>query len=77
MLAVDVHNHMLERSTEHDIFMVTLMWLHFAAIADMIRDSEKEKDPELYRAGAQLALLLYAKPIQQNMSVLASRSGFF
>jgi hypothetical protein len=59
--AVDVHNHMLERSGEHDICMVTLMWLHFVAIADMIRDSEKENDPELYQAGARLALLLYVK----------------
>lgn len=45
--AVDVHNHMLEGSAEHIMCKVTLMWLHFVAVADMIRDSEKENDPEL------------------------------
>ena len=59
--SVDVHAHMLERAAEHDICMVILMWLHFVAVADMIRDLERENDPELYRAGARLALLLYTK----------------
>jgi hypothetical protein len=46
--SINVHDHMLERATEHDICMVVLMWLYFVAVADMICDSERDNDPELY-----------------------------
>jgi hypothetical protein len=61
MSAVDVHDFMLERALEFDHCMVVLMWLHFVEVSNVIRDSEKENDPDLYRAGARLALLLYVK----------------
>lgn len=59
--AVDVHDFMLQRALEHDHCMVVLMWLHFVEISNLIRDSESENDPELYRAGATLSMLLFAK----------------
>lgn len=45
----------------HDHCMVILMWLHYVEVANMIRDSERENDPELFRTGATLAMLLFAK----------------
>jgi hypothetical protein len=69
---VEVHDHMLERALEHDHCMIVLMWLHVVAISDIIRDSERESDPELYHTGARLAMLIYAKtgaPKYLRMSV--------
>lgn len=59
--ATDVHDHMLARAKDDDHCMVVLMWLHMTAVADVLRDSERENDPELFRSGAKLALVLYAK----------------
>jgi hypothetical protein len=59
---VDVDDHMLKRAQEHDNCMIGLAWLNFVNINDMVRDSEQENDPELYRtAGCKLATLLFAK----------------
>jgi hypothetical protein len=59
--AVDVHDYMLKRVHAHDICMIILQWLHFAEVANIIRDSEVENDPELYRTGARFAMLLFVK----------------
>ena len=59
--AVNVHDFMLERALEHDHCMIILMWLHFVEVSNIIRDSEGINDPELYRSGATLAMLLFAK----------------
>lgn len=58
---VDVHNHMLSRALEHDHCMIVLLWLHHVAVTNIIRDSEHENDPDLYRIGCRLAALLYVK----------------
>jgi predicted membrane-bound mannosyltransferase len=52
---------MLVRALEHDHCMIVLAWLHFEAIGDIMRDSEHEKDPDIYQAASHLAMLLYAK----------------
>jgi hypothetical protein len=59
--AVDVHAFMLQRASEHDHCMVVLMWLHFVEVTNIIRDSESENNANLYRTGARLAMLLFAK----------------
>jgi hypothetical protein len=59
--AVDVHDWMLERAGKHDICHAILMWLHFVEITNMIQQSEGLNDPDLYRTGATLAMLLFAK----------------
>ena len=59
--SVGVHDWMLERAGQFDICHAILMWLHFVEITNMIQQSEGLNDPELYRTGATLALLLFAK----------------
>jgi hypothetical protein len=62
--AVEVDEYMLERALEHDLCMTVLMDLRFAEIGFMLRDSETEGgtgNPELFRVGAQLSLLLFAR----------------
>jgi hypothetical protein len=61
MSAADVHDFMLERALESDHCMVVLMWLHFVEVSNIIRNSEKENNPDLHRAGARLPLLLCVK----------------
>jgi hypothetical protein len=64
MSAVDVDDWMLERAQEHDLCMTVLMDLRFAEIGYMIRDSEREGkrgNLQLFRIGAKLSLLLFAR----------------
>lgn len=58
---IDVHDWMLRRAKQHDVCHSILMWLHFVEITNMIQMSEGMNNPELYRTGATLALLLFAK----------------
>jgi hypothetical protein len=62
--AVDVDDYMLERAQDHDLCMTVLMDLRFAEVGFMLRDSEKEGgagNPDLFRVGAQLSTLLFAR----------------
>lgn len=62
--AVDVDDWMLERALDHDLCMTVLMDLRFAEVNYMIRDSEREGKKgnlELFRIGAKLSLLLFAR----------------